>query len=661
MKKLVYLAVAVAGVFILGAYGQKAPKDLPKGHWAYDAVMYLLEKGYLVGYPDGTIRGDQPLTRYELALVLYRLLMSNPALLLQASPQDYNVLRGLLEEFRNEMGTIDQEKAGDGGGEKEGGADLSSVLRELSNQVEELAQKLDEKLPLLPDPTAFADLAAVVLDLKGRVEDLLQGVLPPRLLQAVANAASQAVEPKLRSLESRFLALEREVASLKEGLDKVAQEAKATRDMAQKGYQEAVRQADELRKSIPRQEFGLQVGYALGALEPRVPDGFYAATYYGSYLPEENLSYRLVLGQASGTLYAGAVLRLGEDPTGAFGTKVQAIASVNGGFGAGVVAAGSLGSGAFGLEAGFQTSSFPKGVLSDLNGGRLWVRGDVGDIRLQAEGRYGVTAPGADVPGAIATPVEGASCSRTLLQGKGAVQIPFLGFALLGMGAYHSETPANATCTEPPITLSSYEVGLAHLADSPQALVPNLYLYAYYGGYNGEVGGSPIELSYFGGRGSYSFTFGQALALLVGGEYKSLSPSGAQASLKEAYRMGVYPYGNATYIAGKARGVVNPSGDLRFSIEASYERITSLLTSVNLTFAPGLELAAQDLAFALRFQYALLGNWNPFLPNPQAPIGRGDALALAVEGKGYGFSITGSLYLSPTVNARLLASYGLRW
>jgi hypothetical protein len=656
MKRLVYLAVAVLGVFILSAHGQKAPKDLPKGHWAYDAVMYLLERGYLVGYPDGTFRGDQPLTRYELALVLYRLLMSNPALLLQAPSQDYNALRGLLEEFRNEMAAID-----DSGGEKEGGADPSSVLRELSTQVEELAQKLDESLTLLPDPTAFADLAATVLDLKGRVEDLLQGVLPPRLLQAVANAASQAVEPRFRSIEGRLSALEREVASLKEGLDKARQETKVAQEVAQKGYEEAIRQVVELRKSLPRQEFGLQIGYALGALEPRVPDGFYASTYYGSYLPEENLSYRLVLGQAPGTLYAGAVLSLGEEPTKGFGTKIQAVASVNGGFGASLVAAGSLGSGAFGLDAGFQTASFPKGVLSDLNGARLWVRGDVGDIRLQAEGRYGVTAPGADVPGAIATPAEGVLCSRTLLQGKGALQIPFLGFALLSVGAYHSETPANTACTEPPIALTSYEVGLAHLADSPQALVPNLYLYAYYGGYTGEVGGSPIGLSYFGGKGSYSFTLGQALALLVGGEYKSLSPSGAQASLKESYRMGVYPYGNTTYIAGKVRGVVNPSGDLRFSLETSYERIESLLTSVNLTFSPGLELVAQDLAFALRLQYALLGNWNPLLPNPQAPIGRGDALTLAVEGKGYGFSIAGSVYLSPTVNAKILASYGLRW
>ncbi len=660
MKKFVYLAVAVLGISILSAYGQKASEDLPKGHWAYDAVMYLLEKGYLVGYPDGTFRGDQPPTRYELALALYRLLMSNPALLLQAPAQDYNAMRGLLEEFHNEMAAIDQEKAGDGGGEKGGGADPSSVLQELSSQVEELTQKLDERLTLLPDPTAFADLAATVLDLKGRIEDLLQGILPPKLLQAVANVASQAVEPRLRSLEGRLSALEHEVASLKEGLDRTNQEVKATQEVAQKGYQEAIRQVAELKRSLPRQEFGLQIGYALGALEPRVPDGFYTSTYYGSYLPEENLSYRLVFGQAPGTLYAGAILSLGEDPTKAFGTKIQAVASVNGGFGAGVTTTGSLGSGAFGLDAGFQTSSFPKGVLSDLNGARLWVRGDLSDIRLQAEGRYGVTAPGADVPGAIATPVEGASCSRTLLQGKGALQMPLLGFALLGMGAYHSENPTTAACAEPPITLTSYEVGLAHLADSPQALVPNLYLYAYYGGYDGEVGGSPIGLSYFGGRGSYSFGFGQALAFLVGGEYKSLSPSGAQASLKGAYRMGVYPYGNATYIAGKVRGVVNPSGDLRFSIETSYERITSSLTSVNLTLSPGLEVNAQDLVFALRFQYALLGNWNPLLPNPQAPIGREDALALAIEGKGYGFSITGSLYLSPAVNAKLLASYGLR-
>lgn len=33
--------------------------DVPKDHWAYQAVMELQQKGILVGYPDGTFHGEK--------------------------------------------------------------------------------------------------------------------------------------------------------------------------------------------------------------------------------------------------------------------------------------------------------------------------------------------------------------------------------------------------------------------------------------------------------------------------------------------------------------------------------------------------------------------------------------------------------------------------
>jgi len=47
--------------------------DVPRGHWAYDAVSYLESEGLVTGYPDGTFRGDKQLTRYEFAMVVSRL------------------------------------------------------------------------------------------------------------------------------------------------------------------------------------------------------------------------------------------------------------------------------------------------------------------------------------------------------------------------------------------------------------------------------------------------------------------------------------------------------------------------------------------------------------------------------------------------------------
>lgn len=48
------------------------PKDVPQGHWAADSVKKMTELGIMKGYPDGTFKGDAPVTRYELAVTLDR-------------------------------------------------------------------------------------------------------------------------------------------------------------------------------------------------------------------------------------------------------------------------------------------------------------------------------------------------------------------------------------------------------------------------------------------------------------------------------------------------------------------------------------------------------------------------------------------------------------
>ncbi|MEN6356826.1 MAG: S-layer homology domain-containing protein [Armatimonadota bacterium] len=52
----------------------QTPPDVPKGHWAYEAVNDLIGKGYIVGYPNGSFLGDRTLTRYEFATVTARIL-----------------------------------------------------------------------------------------------------------------------------------------------------------------------------------------------------------------------------------------------------------------------------------------------------------------------------------------------------------------------------------------------------------------------------------------------------------------------------------------------------------------------------------------------------------------------------------------------------------
>jgi len=56
--------------------GDPRLRDVPQDHWAYRAVKYLTERGLLRGYGDGRFHGDEPVTRYELSLIIARLVES---------------------------------------------------------------------------------------------------------------------------------------------------------------------------------------------------------------------------------------------------------------------------------------------------------------------------------------------------------------------------------------------------------------------------------------------------------------------------------------------------------------------------------------------------------------------------------------------------------
>ncbi len=66
-------AIVILISLITNAFAQ-VPSDVPQNHWAYDAVELLIKEGIIKGYPDGTFRGNQNLTRYELAMIVAKLL-----------------------------------------------------------------------------------------------------------------------------------------------------------------------------------------------------------------------------------------------------------------------------------------------------------------------------------------------------------------------------------------------------------------------------------------------------------------------------------------------------------------------------------------------------------------------------------------------------------
>ena len=61
-------------LFALVGTAMAQTTDVPKDHWAYNAVQELVSKGYVTSYPDGTFMGNRTLTRYEFATVVKRIL-----------------------------------------------------------------------------------------------------------------------------------------------------------------------------------------------------------------------------------------------------------------------------------------------------------------------------------------------------------------------------------------------------------------------------------------------------------------------------------------------------------------------------------------------------------------------------------------------------------
>jgi|GEM_PF-6721367 len=68
------LAVVMALVLLMAVASFARYPDVDPEHWAYESVMNVTNAGLFEGYPDGTFKGNQAMTRYEYAMVVNRFL-----------------------------------------------------------------------------------------------------------------------------------------------------------------------------------------------------------------------------------------------------------------------------------------------------------------------------------------------------------------------------------------------------------------------------------------------------------------------------------------------------------------------------------------------------------------------------------------------------------
>ena len=104
MKKSIVSALTTA--LVVGAasttFAAANPfSDVPSDHWAYDAVTTLAKDGVIEGYGDTTFKGNQNITRYEMAQMVAKAMAKQ-----DVSAGDKALIEKLAAEFADELNNL---------------------------------------------------------------------------------------------------------------------------------------------------------------------------------------------------------------------------------------------------------------------------------------------------------------------------------------------------------------------------------------------------------------------------------------------------------------------------------------------------------------------------------------------------------------------------
>jgi len=220
-KRLVTLLAGLLTVLSLG-FGLAQFSDVPAGHWAKEAVESLAAKGIIVGFADGTFRGNEPITRYQAALIIYRLLQQieeelkakGEAPTLEAlTPEDLEVLKNAIQELAAELAALGVRVSAleDSAATKEDIARLEALIEELRAQP-------------MPEVEPGMDQAAL--------QDLLDRVEAASIAADTALAQAQQLAEQLEALAQDVEGVKGDLAALATRLEASEQAIQALNELA---------------------------------------------------------------------------------------------------------------------------------------------------------------------------------------------------------------------------------------------------------------------------------------------------------------------------------------------------------------------------------------------------------------------------------------------
>ena len=84
------------------AFAANPFSDVTPDSWAYQAVSQLANAGVINGYPDGTFKGQNNITRYEMAQMVAKAMANQD----RANAEQQAMINRLADEFSNELNNL---------------------------------------------------------------------------------------------------------------------------------------------------------------------------------------------------------------------------------------------------------------------------------------------------------------------------------------------------------------------------------------------------------------------------------------------------------------------------------------------------------------------------------------------------------------------------
>lgn len=196
-----------------------AVADVPPDHWAYQAVMTLVQRGYLALEPGNRFDGTRPVDRFTLASVVARLLQDLQRGQVQLAGEDLQLVRQLTGEFREELarwqdqrGQVNQRL--DAQAQEVERIDLK--LTDLLNAWDSQAAQLEERLQRLNE--SVLGLGAAVSSLQQRLDQTDRavregsiGLQSMRQTVDLLNRQAGSIQDEFNTLRQQLVALDQQV------------------------------------------------------------------------------------------------------------------------------------------------------------------------------------------------------------------------------------------------------------------------------------------------------------------------------------------------------------------------------------------------------------------------------------------------------------------